>query len=45
MTSREAMAEEIKRLKLHIEDMEKKQQVKLMMLAKKMSKMRHCSKP
>ena len=34
MTSKEAMAEEIKRLKLHIEDLEKKQQVKLMMLAK-----------
>ena len=44
MTSKEAMAEEM-RLKLHIEDLEKKQQAKLMMLAKKMQKRRHCSKP
>ena len=35
MTSRKAMEEEVKRLELHIEDMEKNQQVRLMMLAEK----------
>ena len=44
MTSKEAMAEEIKRLNLKIEELEKKQQLKLTM-KKKMSKGRQGSKP